>query len=162
MITQCLIRVIINPTVKKSFSLTFGKQLDVKIMINNQAELLEIAESMEQNILGVYNYKTQFNWTNVPQDIQNNSIFREKMLKLFQSGLPIGDQSGPKDPIKDYKNIDKLVQISKLHIQNYGCAPNFSNISTATGRKKIHEYLRSHLARPNMSMEMALQIASRL
>ncbi len=158
---RCIVKIIVNPAVEKSFTLTFATQVELKIMIHNAAEILEMTEFIEKNLATRYNFQVQFSWKNVPLVIQNNMIFRERMLKLLQSGLVESDIVD--GALQDYtQNIEKLVQIARLHVQNYGCNPNFANTATDKNKSKIHNYLASHLAMPNLSMNTALAIAKHL
>ena len=120
----------------------------------------EMTDFIEKNLATRYNFQVQFNWKNVPLVIQNNMIFRERILKLLQSGLTSSDFENQIQECT--QNIEKLVQIAKLHVQNYGCNPNFANIATEKNRQKIHNYLSSHLAMPQLSMNTALIIAKQL
>jgi hypothetical protein len=56
----------------------------------------------------------------------------------------------------------RLVPTIELHIKQYGSNPDFSVFHTDKNRKKIHNYVKSAAAIPNMTMDEAIYIASHI
>lgn len=159
---HCIIKILVNPNAERCFSLRFKlakkNHVNVKIVLNNPSELHLVIDEMVDTLKTRFNFVVNFNWKNTPAVIQNDARARERLLRLFQTGL---EKKESPLHIPTSQEIDRLVQVAKLHMAN-GSVPDFHNVLTEKGRKKIHNYLVSHLAMPNMTMDMALAIAERL
>jgi hypothetical protein len=162
--TRCVIKILVNPNAQRGFSLSYklGKttKANVKVILNNPSEIHPMLDNMEETLDRQYNYDVEFNWKNTPGVLQSDARVRERLLRIFQSGLaPSTDNSLT---VPTVPQIEKLVQRAILHVQNYGNAPNFQDDITEKGRQKIRNYLASHLGMPNLTMEMAMAIAERM
>lgn len=68
-------------------------------------------------------------------------------------------QYQPKILSKDLDYV-KLSATLKTHVSNYGAAPNFEDFSTEKNKKKIHNYIKTALAMPKLTIDQAVLIAS--
>jgi hypothetical protein len=95
----------------------------------------------------------------------------EQSLLSISSTPDLSEPREPRKPsIMDYIDMSKVdtirakrsVATMKVHIREYGSHPDFANIHTQKNRAKIHNYMKSTLAIPHMTVDEALYIASQL
>lgn len=91
-----------------------------------------------------------------PQPMRQYSLF-ERPMTVPTSPAPIRTHRFIDDtPTYIYEYADKIRQ----HAAEHGAAPNFANINTSRQRNAVWNYIKSALARPTMSMDEALSVAS--
>ena len=170
---NCYVKIIVNPQATMSFSLRFElypkKDVNLKIMLPNVNEINTIIEEIKKQIPIKYNFDVQFNWKNIPQILRDNKKFQEDILKIFSSGLEISKplpasssiliNSVNSEGVPASMEYKKLASILKMHIEQFGAAPDFRNNFSEKNKTKIYNYIKSNMAMPKLTMEQALHIA---
>jgi len=89
-----------------------------------------------------------------PQPMRQYSLFERPLTKPI--AVPMTSRYVDDTPAYIYEYADKIRQ----HAAEHGAAPNFANINTSRQRNAVWNYIKSALARPTMSMDEALSVAS--
>lgn len=148
--TPLLVKVVVNPHATRSFALRFEsspkKLANLKIIMQNVADVNSILAEIKENVPRKYNFAVQFNWKNVPDIIRMDKMFQAVILQIFQSGVDNG--MSDQKPRHDYKILAGRV---KTHISIYGAAPDFAKYSMIKYKLKIQNYIRTVLGIPNLS-----------
>jgi hypothetical protein len=185
---KCIVKVIVNPTREKCFSLRFSADhINLKLQIRHVAELHSLLDTLDQELPIRFHYSVQFNWSNTPNEIQNDKLFKDKIWAKFNSGMIYPKQlveplppppvlhgpvpwvigsslphnEAPEPPAYHIKDIDRLVRIVAENIKTFGSAPDLTN-HTEKNSIKIRNYLRSSLAIPALTTAEAIEIAKRV
>ena len=167
--TACLVKIIVNPRAEESFTVRWSlypmRKVNVKIITPNVHQLKSIVNEMKKELGPTkYAYKVQFNWKNVPREIQNDGTFKKDMFNLFQNAPALPEFvtpaffAAPKKPATDPMMIESFACHIRTYILNFGAHPNLS-LRTPKGEKKIHNYVKTVCGKPDITKEEALLIA---
>lgn len=162
----CYVKIVVNPQATKSFALRFEmypkKDVNLKIMLPNPHELGSILDEIKKQIPIKYNFNVQWNWKNVPQAIKEDKKFQEEILKIFSSGISVGNTLGLDSgktinpgvlPTNSNTEYSKLAAIIKMHVEHYGAAPDFRSNHTEKNKLKIHNYIKAALGMPKLTLD---------
>ena len=166
--TTCIVKVIVNPRAEESFTIKWTlypeRRVNVKIITPNVQQLRSIVHEMKRELgPAKYAFRVQFNWRNVPQEIQKDS-FKKDMYNLFQNAPGLDEfvtQAAYESPVEksiDPAMIETWVSHVRTYIVKYGAHPDF-NLRTPKGESKIHNYIKTVCARPDMTKKEALAVA---
>ena len=171
--TTCLVKVIVNPRAEESFTVKWTlypeKKVNVKIITPNVQQLKSIVNEMKKELgQSKYAFRVQFNWKNVPQEIQQDSSFKKEMFKLFQNSPALDVMVTPaffksrkeqeQDQELDIQMFESFASHVRTYISQYGANPDFK-IRTPKGVKKIHNYIKTVCGKHDMVEKEALMIA---
>lgn len=184
----CHVKTIVNPKATTSFAIRFQvmpkKEVYLKIILPNVDSLQTILDEIKKQIPMKYNFNVQFNFKNVPKSIEENKIFKEEILKIFNyykaptlivenKDLIINknnmlnfnntnaEQFINSLPIQQTKTTSQYTQLAsliKVHVDNHGAAPDFKNNFSEKNKIKIHNYMKTVLAMPKLTMAESIII----
>jgi hypothetical protein len=167
--TICLVKVIVNPRAEESFTIKWAlypvRKVNVKIITPNVQQLKSIVNEMKKELSPArYAFRVQFNWKNVPQEIQKDGTFKKDIFKLFQNAPAIDEFVTPasfKSPKVEFESemVESFVSHIRTHITNFGAHPDLA-LRTPKGIKKIHNYVKTVCGKHDMTEEEALTIAN--
>ncbi len=169
--TTCVVKVIVNPRAEESFAIRWTlypeRRVNVKIITPNVPQLRSIVNDMKRELgFAKYAFRVQFNWKNVPQDVQKDG-FKKDMYNLFQNAPGLDEfvtqaaYESQDTRITDPSLLETWVSHVRTYIVKYGAHPDFS-LRTPKGETKIHNYMKTVCARPDMTKKEALAVADTL
>lgn len=143
----CLVKIIVNPQLDKSFSLLFNSNgAKLKIIIKNSYEIWEILDNIKKNLPIKFNFNIVFNWKNTPKAIRENKLVKDSIKKILDS----------ENCIDDYLKYSEII---KNYIQTHGSAPNFKQNTKKKDKLKIYNYIKSIIPNSGIMINDALEIA---
>ena len=167
--TTCLVKVIVNPRAEESFTIKWSlypeKKVNVKIITPNVQQLKSIVNEMKKELgQSRYVFRVQFNWKNVPLEIQKDGTFKKEMFKIFQNAPALTELVTPaffkskREENPDTEMFESFASHVRTYISTYGAHPDF-NTRTPKGVKKIHNYIKTVCGKHDMIEKEALIIA---
>jgi hypothetical protein len=154
---KMMVKIVVNPTAIKSFSIKFenGKAY-LKIIITNINEIYPMLSEIKKQFPIKYSFTLEFNWKNVPSAIKDDKKIKDELIKIFGLGNEFVI-----DEI-DIKKDKQLASIVKNHIEKHGNAPDFNLKNTEKGKKKICNYVRNILGMHKLSDDDAILIVDNM
>lgn len=185
---NCVVKVILDPAAEMNFSIRFGMgnkyKVLVKILINNDSQLLQITNEMKKIWgEGKYDFLVVFNWKGCSKKIMANQEFKNNIMKIFGK-LEKEESSESENKIGKFEKVRKLekerverkkedeIITSKSsekpynewartvfnYTKEFGNAPDFDDYKPSTV-KKLKNYIRNRLGAPNLSDEDTMKVA---
>jgi hypothetical protein len=174
----CYVKVIQNHRMPESFDLKMTlyptRKAELTIVTPDKIQLNSIVQEMKKMYgMSKFTYRVQFNWKNVPKEIQKDSFFKAEIYSIFccnvksfvtedQYNKVITGGGLPRDiNIIEEDSLQTYIDIVRTHIVDYGNAPNLQD-TTDKGKKKILNYVKSICALPHMTIDTASTIVEGL
>jgi hypothetical protein len=176
----CHVRVIQNHRMPESFNFKMTlyptRKAELTIITPDKIQLNAIVQEMKKTYGATkFAFRVQFNWKNVPNEIQKDAYFKAEIYSIFQGNTVksfvtedqydkvMGGGDLPRDidhPIED-ESVQTYVDLIRTHIVDFGNTPNLADKSEK-GKKKMLNYIKSICATPHMHMDTAVNIIDAL
>lgn len=177
---KCYVSITYNPNFKSGYEISSitdddckMRQLRVRILINDVKDLNKIAKLLSDQFVAKHFYDVRFKWNCVPKKIRNDPEFKDIIYRVFSTNsigmknklitvkLTARDAKTGKEVSKQTE-LDKYVDLIRNHMSKHGAHPDFQNVDSEKGRRKIVNFLRSVCNNPNLSEESAVYLAKKI
>lgn len=150
----CIVKVVINPTLPREYSLRFisaaRPTLRVRLIVARVEDLPLLAAEMRET-LPRFDYSLQFNWKNTPKAVVESIVFRDTMREIFANAAYLQERA-----------TANFTEQMRAYLRRSTSHPDFAKIDTARGRRAVVNYVRSALARPELPEDDVIAIARQL
>jgi len=162
----CHVKVIQNHRMPESFDFKMTlyptRKAELTIITPDKIQLSAIIQEMKKLYGTKFSFQVQFNWTNVPKEIQKDAYFKAEIYSIFQNGnaksfVTEGQYNNISDSPIDDESIQTYVDLVRTHIVDFGNCPKLDD-TTEKGKKKALNYIRSVCAMPHMHMDTSRAI----
>jgi hypothetical protein len=145
----CVVRFIINHTLNNGYELINilqPEKLVIRFIAKDVDCLLQIVENMKSIVHITGKYAMQFCFLNAPKSLRENKKLLADIRKIFNSD----------------ENIADLVFAVTEHCKTHGNYPNFKLFKVPSEMKKISNFIKSVLNKPNMDDQFVANIVQEL